>query len=111
MPALELWDQISHYWDSNTFGGDSAEAGTEKEFKPTAISEVLQNGFNYVYCLLVTLLNGSYLELIAWAEFCPCHRHLQENTKVNSQLPFLMRSLAVTDLDTIRACPVLLGVA
>ena len=111
MPVLELWDQISHYWDSNKFGMDSAEAGTAKEFKPTAISEVLQNGFNYVYCLLVTLLNGLYLELIAWAEFCPCHRHLQENTKDNSQLPFLMRSLAVTDLDTIRACPVLHGVA
>ena len=89
MPVLELWDQISHYWDSNKFGVDSAEAGTEKEFKPTAISEVLQNGFNYVYCLLVTLLNGLYLELIAWAEFSPCHRHLQEKYKGQFPAPVL----------------------
>ena len=77
VPMLELRGQIALYWDSGKLGVDSADAGTDNGFKPTAVGEVLQNAFNYVYCTLVTLLKGLCSEFIAWAEFCPCHRHLQ----------------------------------
>ena len=62
--------------DLDDVGHDYGDSGASA-FSPSDITKVLKDPEFHAYLSLVTVVNQTMEELVAWLEQCPCHEHLQ----------------------------------